>query len=73
MSDMSNFNKVKAFMNTYGQNIKDKASFQEHKHPGMNFFTIKDKKNPIEHAKFLSSFMKRMEKDQGKQNQEKKE
>jgi hypothetical protein len=53
--------------------LKDKASFQEHKHPGMNFFTIKDKKNPIEHAKFLSSFMKRMEKDQAKQNQEKKE
>ena len=53
--------------------LKDKASFQEHKHPGMNFFTIKDKKNPIEHAKFLSGFMKRMEKDQGKQNQEKKE
>ena len=29
MSDMSNFNKVKAFMNTYGQDIKEKASFPE--------------------------------------------
>ena len=27
MSDMSNFNKVKAFMNTYGQDVKEKASF----------------------------------------------
>ncbi len=29
MSDMSNFNKVKAFMNTYGQDVKEKASFPE--------------------------------------------
>ena len=27
MSDMSNFKKVKAFMNTYGQDVKEKASF----------------------------------------------
>ena len=27
MSDMSNFNKVKAFMSTYGQDVKEKASF----------------------------------------------
>ena len=29
MSDMSNFNKVKAFMNTYGQDVNEKASFPE--------------------------------------------
>jgi hypothetical protein len=46
--------------------LKDHASFQEHKHPGMTFYTIKEKKNPIEHAKFLSGFMKRMEKEQPK-------
>jgi hypothetical protein len=51
--------------------IKDLATFQEHKHPGMTFYTIKDKKNPAEHAKFLSGFMKRMEKE--KQEQEKRE
>ena len=31
MSDMSNFNKVKAFMNTYGQDVKEKAEFPENK------------------------------------------
>ena len=29
MSDMSNFNKVKTFMNTYGQDVKEKAEFPE--------------------------------------------
>ena len=29
MSYMSNFNKVKAFMNTYGQDVNEKASFPE--------------------------------------------
>ena len=31
MSNMSNFNKVKAFMNTYGQDVKEKAEFPENK------------------------------------------
>ena len=31
MSNMSNFNKVKTFMNTYGQEIRDKASFPDKK------------------------------------------
>ena len=31
MSDMSNFNKVKTFMSTYGQDVKEKASFPEKK------------------------------------------
>jgi hypothetical protein len=43
--------------------LKDQATFQEHKHPGATFYTIKDKKNPAEHAKFISGFMKRMEKE----------
>ncbi len=47
--------------------LKDKATFQEHKHPGATFYTIKEKKNPAEHAKFLSNFMRRMEKDQAQQ------
>ena len=29
MSDMSNFNKVKTFMKTYGQDVKEKALFPE--------------------------------------------
>ena len=28
---MSNFNKVKTFMNTYGQDVKEKAEFPENK------------------------------------------
>ncbi len=41
--------------------LKDLASFQEHKHPGMTFYTIKKMKDSTDHAKFLSNFIKRME------------
>ena len=54
------------------QRLKDEAKFQEHKHPGMTFYTIKEMKNITDHSKFLSGFLRRMEEDQKKQ-QEKKE
>ena len=31
MSDMSNFNKVKTFMNTYGQEVKNTPEFPDSK------------------------------------------
>ncbi len=50
------------------EKMKNIAKFQEHKHPGITFYTIKQMKNSTDHSKFLSGFMKRMEKE----NQEKK-
>jgi predicted HAD superfamily Cof-like phosphohydrolase len=50
MSDMSNFNKVKAFMNTYGQNIKDKASFPEDAIVQLRVDLIEEELNELKEA-----------------------
>jgi translation elongation factor P/translation initiation factor 5A len=51
------------------EKLKEYAAFQEHKHPGITFYTIKQMKNSAEHAKFLSNFIKRMEQDQKAQKE----
>ena len=50
MSDMSNFNKVKAFMNTYGQNIKEKASFPEDSIVQLRVDLIEEELNELKEA-----------------------
>ena len=50
MSDMSNFNKVKAFMNTYGQDVKEKASFPENKVVQLRIDLIEEELNELKEA-----------------------
>ena len=50
MSDMSNFNKVKAFMNTYGQDVKEKASFPEDSIAQLRVDLIEEELNELKEA-----------------------
>ena len=50
MSDMSNFNKVKAFMNTYGQDVKEKAEFPENKIVRLRIDLIEEELNELKEA-----------------------
>ena len=50
MSNMSNFNKVKTFMNTYGQEIKDKASFPDKKIVQLRIDLIQEELNELKEA-----------------------
>ena len=50
MSDMSNFNKVKAFMNTYGQDVKEKAKFPENKIVQLRIDLIEEELNELKEA-----------------------
>ena len=50
MSDMSNFNKVKAFMNTYGQDVKEKASFPDDTVVQLRFDLIEEELNELKEA-----------------------
>jgi predicted HAD superfamily Cof-like phosphohydrolase len=47
---MSNFNKVKAFMNTYGQDIKEKASFPEDSIVQLRVDLIEEELNELKEA-----------------------
>ncbi|MDC6447875.1 nucleoside triphosphate pyrophosphohydrolase family protein [Alphaproteobacteria bacterium] len=47
---MSNFNKVKNFMNTYGQEIKDKASFPNKKIVQLRIDLIQEELNELKDA-----------------------
>ena len=50
MSDMSNFNKVKTFMNTYGQDVKKKAEFPENKIVQLRIDLIEEELNELKEA-----------------------
>ena len=50
MSDMSNFNKVKTFMNTYGQEVKEKATFPENKIVQLRIDLIEEELNELKEA-----------------------
>ena len=50
MSNMSNFNKVKTFMNTYGQEIRDKASFPDKKIVQLRIDLIQEELNELKDA-----------------------
>ena len=50
MSNMSNFNKVKTFMNTYGQETKDKASFPDKKIVQLRIDLIQEELNELKEA-----------------------
>ena len=50
MRDMSNFNKVKTFMNTYGQDVKEKASFPENKIVQLRVDLIEEELNELKEA-----------------------
>ena len=50
MSNMSNFNKVKAFMNTYGQDVKEKAEFPENKIIQLRIDLIEEELNELKEA-----------------------
>ena len=50
MSDMSNFNKVKTFMNTYGQDVKEKAEFPENKIVQLRMDLIEEELNELKEA-----------------------
>ena len=50
MRDMSNFNKVKIFMNTYGQDVKEKASFPEKKIVQLRIDLIEEELNELKEA-----------------------
>ena len=47
---MSNFNKVKTFMNTYGQEVKEKASFPENKIVQLRIDLIQEELNELKEA-----------------------
>ncbi len=47
---MSNFNKVKTFMNTYGQEVKDKATFPENKIVQLRIDLIEEELNELKEA-----------------------
>ena len=50
MSDMSNFNKVKTFMNTYGQEVKERATFPENKIVQLRIDLIEEELNELKEA-----------------------
>ena len=50
MSDMSNFNKVKTCMNTYGQDVKEKAEFAENKIVQLRIDLIEEELNELKEA-----------------------
>ena len=50
MSNMTNFNKVKTFMNTYGQEIRDKASFPDKKIVQLRIDLIQEELNELKDA-----------------------
>ena len=50
MSNMSNFNKVKTFMSTYGQDVKAKASFPEKKIVQLRIDLIEEELNELKEA-----------------------
>jgi len=50
MSDMSNFNKVKAFMNTYGQDVNEKASFPKDTIVQLRVDLIEEELNELKEA-----------------------
>ena len=50
MRDMSNFNKVKTFMNTYGQDVKEKAEFPENKIVQLRIDLIEEELNELKEA-----------------------
>ena len=50
MSDMSNFNKVKTFMNTYGQDVKEKAECPENKIVQLRIDLIEEELNELKEA-----------------------
>ena len=47
---MSNFNKVKIFMNTYGQDVKEKASFPEKQIVQLRIDLIEEELNELKEA-----------------------
>ncbi|MDC0624795.1 nucleoside triphosphate pyrophosphohydrolase family protein [Alphaproteobacteria bacterium] len=47
---MSNFNKVKAFMNTYGQDVNEKASFPENAVVQLRVDLIEEELNELKEA-----------------------
>ena len=47
---MSNFNKVKTFMNTYGQEVKEKASFPDNKIVQLRIDLIEEELNELKVA-----------------------
>ena len=47
---MSNFNKVKTFMNTYGQDVKEKAEFPENKIVQLRINLIEEELNELKEA-----------------------
>ena len=47
---MSNFNKVKTFMNTYGQEVKEKATFPENKIAQLRIDLIEEELNELKEA-----------------------
>ena len=50
MRDMSNFAKVKTFMNTYGQDVKEQASFPEDKIVQLRVDLIEEELNELKEA-----------------------
>ena len=50
MSNMSNFNKVKAFMNTYGQDVKENASFPDDTVVQLRVDLIEEELNELKEA-----------------------
>jgi predicted HAD superfamily Cof-like phosphohydrolase len=47
---MSNFNKVKTFMNTYGQEVKERATFPENKIVQLRINLIEEELNELKEA-----------------------
>ena len=50
MSDMSNFNKVKIFMNTYGQEVKNTPEFSDSKIVQLRIDLIQEELNELKEA-----------------------
>ena len=50
MSDMSNFNKVKTFMNTYGQEVKNTPKFPDTKIVQLRIDLIQEELNELKEA-----------------------
>ena len=50
MSDMSNFNKVKIFMNTYGQEVKNTPEFPDSKIVQLRIDLIQEELNELKEA-----------------------
>ena len=50
MRDMSNFNKVKNFMSTYGQEVKEKAQFPDNKIVQLRVDLIEEELNELKEA-----------------------